>query len=166
MLTNDELRQVWAYDYPPFSDYLKLQILTGQRIGQWKNYTMDDETITFHAVAMKGRREHVLPLTDAVAKLLPLEPFNGWSNAKVRLDKHVKLDTPWVIHDLRRTFSTNCAMLGIPLHVTERILDHRTGTISGVAAIYNRHTYMPEMREALDQYAGHVETVLAYDQDS
>lgn len=160
MLSNDELKKIWAYDYPPFSDYLKLQILTGQRIGQWQNYSMNDEQITFHTTAMKGRREHVLPLTDAVAELLPLDPFNGWSNAKVRLDKHIPLKEHWVVHDLRRTFSTNCAMLGIPLHVTERILDHRTGIISGVAAIYNRHTYMPEMREALDRYAEHLAAII------
>ena len=160
VLSDDELKQIWAYAYPPFSDYLKLQILTGQRIGQWQDYTQDADKITFHSAAMKGKREHVLPLTDAVAALLPLAPFNGWSNAKVRLDKHVHLE-PWVIHDLRRTFSTNCAALGVPLHVTERILDHRSGTISGVAAIYNRHTYMPEMREALDRYAMHVESVVA-----
>jgi len=161
VLSNEELKQVWDYDYPPFSDYLKLQILTGQRIGQWQNYKLSNDTIIFPFESMKGKREHVIPLTDAVAKLLPIAPFNGWSNAKVRLGKNVQLNEPWVVHDLRRTFSTNCAALGIPLHVTEKILDHRSGTISGVAAIYNRHTYMPEMREALDRYAAHIETVLA-----
>lgn len=44
VLSDEELRQVWAYEYPPYSDYLKLQILTGQRIGQWKNYTVSDDT--------------------------------------------------------------------------------------------------------------------------
>lgn len=155
VLTNDELKQVWRYDYPPYSDYLKLQILTGQRIGQWKQYTCTDDAIIFEADTMKGKREHVIPLTNAVAQLLPVQPFNGWSNAKRRLDHHVPLD-PWTIHDIRRTFSTNCAALGIPLHVTERILDHRSGTISGVAAIYNRHKYLPEMRDALDRYATYI----------
>lgn len=160
VLTDGELRQVWHYDYPPYSDYLKLQILTGQRIGQWKHYTCKDETIMFEAEGMKGKREHVIPLTDAVSKLLPIQTFNGWSNAKRRLDRHVPLE-PWTIHDLRRTFSTNCAALGVPLHVTERILDHRSGTVSGVAAIYNRHTYIPEMREALELYELRVRSLTA-----
>ncbi|WP_425092935.1 tyrosine-type recombinase/integrase [Tropicimonas sp. S265A] len=160
VLNDDELRQVWLYDYPPYSDYLKLQILTGQRIGQWKNYTCKDQTIVFEAEGMKGKREHVIPLTDAVSKLLPVQPFNGWSNAKRRLDRHVPLE-PWTIHDLRRTFSTNCAALGVPLHVTERILDHRSGTVSGVAAVYNRHTYMPEMREAFERYERRVKAIAA-----
>ncbi len=160
VLTNDELKQVWHYKYPPYSDYLKLQILTGQRIGQWKQYSYTDDTIIFEAESMKGKREHVIPMTEAVSRLLPIQPFNGWSNAKKRLDRHVPLE-PWTIHDLRRTFSTNCAAIGVPLHVTERILDHRSGTISGVAAIYNRHTYLPEMREALDRHTALVHQLVS-----
>ena len=34
--------------------------------------------------------------------------------------------------------------------MTERLLNHVSGTVSGVAAIYNRHAYMQEMRQALD----------------
>ena len=160
VLTNDELRQVWHYDYPPYSDYLKLQILTGQRIGQWKRYACKGDAIVFEAESMKGKREHVIPLTEGVSRLLPVQPFNGWSNAKKRLDRIIVLE-PWTVHDLRRTFSTNCASMGVPLHVTERILDHRSGTISGVAAIYNRHTYMTEMREALVRYEEHVRKITA-----
>lgn len=160
VLTDSELKKVWRYEYPPYSDYLKLQILTGQRIGQWKKYTCSEDVIVFEAETMKGKREHVIPLTDAVARLLPVQPFNGWSNAKRRLDRYVPLE-PWTIHDLRRTFSTNCAALGVPLHVTERILDHRSGSISGVAAIYNRHTYLPEMREAFDRHADHIDKITA-----
>jgi hypothetical protein len=33
--------------------------------------------------------------------------------------------------------------------VLERILNHSTGTISGVAAIYNRFRYIDEMRQAI-----------------
>jgi hypothetical protein len=34
-------------------------------------------------------------------------------------------------------------------HDIEKILNHVTGTISGVAAIYNRFKYQDEMREAI-----------------
>jgi hypothetical protein len=37
--------------------------------------------------------------------------------------------------------------------VTERVLNHVGGTISGIAAIYNRHSYAAECREALDRWA-------------
>ena len=103
---------------------------------------------------------HSLPLTVAVRELLPIPPYNGWGNGKRRIDRYVPL-APWVVHDLRRTFSTNCAALGIPLHVTEEILAHRSGQRSGVARIYNRHHYHSEMREALDRLAVHVQAVVA-----
>lgn len=37
-----------------------------------------------------------------------------------------------------------------PIHVTEKLLNHVTGTISGVAAVYNRHSYIEEMRNAVE----------------
>lgn len=44
------------------------------------------------------------------------------------------------------------AQLGTPPHITERILNHSTGSISGVSAVYNRHSYLKEMREALGRF--------------
>ncbi len=161
VLTPDELRQVWQYTWPPYSDYIKLLILTGQRRGQFQQYEVQDDTLYFPAEIMKTKVEHQIPATPLVLELIDrLEPFNGWSKAKQRMDLHIGL-TGWVPHDLRRTFSTIHASLGTPLHVTERILAHRSGTISGVAAIYNRHTYMPEMREALTRYEQHVLSIVA-----
>ena len=52
------------------------------------------------------------------------------------------------------------ARLGIRLEVTERLLNHVSGTQSGVAGIYNRHTYFPEMREAVDLYDRHVRQLI------
>jgi hypothetical protein len=45
------------------------------------------------------------------------------------------------------------ARLGVPPHVVEKMLNHRTGEISGVAAVYNRYGYETEKREALEQWA-------------
>ena len=45
---------------------------------------------------------------------------------------------------------------GHPVHVIEAVLNHRSGAISGVAAIYNRHSYLPEKRHALEAWASHV----------
>lgn len=39
--------------------------------------------------------------------------------------------------------------MGIPIHVSEKILNHVSGSISGVAAAYNRHAYFEEMLTAL-----------------
>jgi hypothetical protein len=41
-------------------------------------------------------------------------------------------------------------MGGAP-HVIEWLLNHVTGTISGIAAVYNRARYMHEMRDAVEK---------------
>ena len=43
--------------------------------------------------------------------------------------------------------------LGVQPHIIEAVLNHRSGIVSGVAAVYNRHAYMNENREALKRWA-------------
>jgi integrase len=62
----------------------------------------------------------------------------------------------WTLHDLRRTAATGMAKLKIFPHVTDKVLNHVSGTISGVAAIYNRFEYLDERRDALDAWSRHV----------
>jgi len=42
--------------------------------------------------------------------------------------------------------------LGTQPHIVERLLNHASGRISGVAAVYNRYQYMDEMRAALERW--------------
>jgi hypothetical protein len=46
--------------------------------------------------------------------------------------------------------------MGIPPHVADKILNHQSGTISGVAAVYQRHDFLAERKEALDRWGAHV----------
>ena len=61
------------------------------------------------------------------------------------------------LHDLRRTVVSGMARLGVPPHVADKILNHQEGTISGVAAVYQRHEFLAERKEALDRWGAHVE---------
>jgi integrase len=79
------------------------------------------------------------------------KPFNGWSKSKAALDELSGV-TDWTLHDLRRTFATIHARIGTPVHVTEKLLNHISGTHAGVVGIYQRHSYMPEMRKAVEAY--------------
>jgi integrase len=81
--------------------------------------------------------------------------FSGWSTSKAALDKLSGV-SGWTLHDLRRTFATNLAALGTPIHVTERLLNHVSGTQSGIVAVYQRHSYMPEMRKAVEAWERHL----------
>lgn len=62
----------------------------------------------------------------------------------------------WTLHDLRRTAASGMAGLGVPVHIVEAVLNHASGTVSGVAAVYVRHDFAAEKRAALDAWAAHV----------
>ncbi len=165
VLSDDELRKIWAYDHPPYSDIIKLCILTGQRVGEVTKFNqawIQGDTITIPAEVSKNGKEHTLPFNMLTAKYLKSyigNTFNGFSKAKHRMDDKTGV-TGYVIHDLRRTFSTTHARLGTPLHVTEKLLNHISGSISGVSAIYNRHNYLKEMRQAVLTYETFIATLV------
>lgn len=153
----------------PYGSIVLLLLLTGQRRQEvsglrWSEINWEDGTITIPAGRNKSNRAHVLPIAPMALDVLkslprlhsnvfpargnPNNTFSGYSKAKHRLDELCNVED-WALHDLRRTVATNLAGLGIAPHVVEKILNHSTGTISGVAAIYNRFGYQDEMREAL-----------------
>lgn len=87
---------------------------------------------------------------------------------KIPPSKPLPVEIPhWTLHDLRRTATTKMAegfqipdgddgklkKVRIAPHVVDRILNHSSGTIRGVAKIYNRHKYEDERREALDLWS-------------
>lgn len=170
ILNDAELKAVWqradeiGYQY---GRIIQLLILTGQRRGEIAGLRyswIDDGKITFPFGFAKNKREHVIPigamcldlienLPESVDLLFPSRlsdeaTFNGWSRAKRNFD--VPIDVPdYTLHDLRRTFSSNLARIGTPIHVTEKLLNHVSGTVSGVAAVYNRYSYFDEMSAAL-----------------
>jgi integrase len=103
----------------------------------------------------------------------PKRPVSGFSRAKARLDKLMNelrreaLRLPegedgieeWILHDLRRTAATGMAALGIAPHVVDKILNHVSGTIRGVAAVYNRFAYEPERAAALEAWGSYIENL-------
>ncbi|MDQ1081473.1 site-specific integrase [Pseudoroseomonas cervicalis] len=64
---------------------------------------------------------------------------------------------PWVLHDFRRAGVTWLAGERFPPHVADKLLNHSSGTISGVAAVYQRNDFMPERTAALEAWGAHVQ---------
>ncbi len=62
----------------------------------------------------------------------------------------------WTFHDLRRTAATGLARLGIPVRVTEAVLNHVSGTGGGIVAVYQRHDYGEEKCHALQAWSDEV----------
>ena len=104
-------------------------------------------------------------------------PVSGFSKAKTLLDSSVLeiarkearergeepddvTIEPWTFHDLRRTAASGMARLNVAVHVVEAVLNHRSGSIKGVAAVYNRYDYADEKRAALSEWAAHVESLV------
>jgi integrase len=189
VLSAEELASIYriALSHPyPFGPILSLLILTGQRRGEigalkWDWINEKERRINLPADICKNGRAHTFPYGKAVAKILndiprqgdylfsasrehvhgkPTTIFNGWPKCKVEFDRKCGV-ADWTIHDVRRTVATNLAALSVPPHVTERILNHVSGTVSGVAAIYNRHAYLDEMREAFAAWEKHLTKLIA-----
>lgn len=103
--------------------------------------------------------------------------ISGFSKMKRRLDelmlKHLRKRAeergeapeeveliPWRLHDLRRTGTTNLQALGVPVEVTEAILNHISGTTSGIAGVYNLYRYEEEKRKALASWSRHLQKLV------
>lgn len=181
VLTETELAACWdaaIHEGFPFEPFLQLLVLTGQRRGevagmQWSELDLDSGLWTLPGKRTKNASSHIVPLAPLAIDILKSvprfldsdlvfttngqTPISGFGRLKERFDLAVGLDAEdWRLHDLRRTMATNMAMMRVQPHIIEAILNHKTGIVSGVAAVYNRHAYLDEKREALKQWARHV----------
>jgi hypothetical protein len=48
------------------------------------------------------------------------------------------------------------AALGVQLPVIEKLLNHVSGSFGGIVAVYQRHNFMPEMRDAIEKWEAHL----------
>jgi len=168
VLTNDELCRVWnAAGDGNYGSIVKLLILTGQRVGEISKLTsgmIGEDTVTLPAESTKNGRMHTFPVGQTAQTILrrsrgrvflfpargmPTAPFSGFSKGKANLDKASGVGE-WTLHDLRRTFATGLASLGVSLPVVEKLLNHVSGSFAGIVGVYQRHTYEKEMRAAMD----------------
>lgn len=161
ILTDAEVQAIWkACGDDVFGRIVRILILCGFRKNEVQHLIVKDDMATLPAAFSKNRRESIVPLPKTALPLFNEKlSFQGWSRAKKRLDiaSGVK---DWVLHDTRRFYSSTHASLSTPIHITERLLNHASGQISGVAAVYNRHLYINEMRQAVDMYERHLFTIL------
>lgn len=181
VLEDGEITRLWPAFTDlgwPFGTIFQLLLATGQRRDEvasmrWCDLDFDHSIWRIPRELNKSKREHVVPLSSLARAVLAACPrkddmlvfparrnranhASGFSKAKLRVDSKVMLDGEWRIHDLRRTAASGMARLGTPPHVVEKILNHSSGVISGVAAIYNRHQYLVEKASALESWSQHL----------
>jgi integrase len=182
VLTDDELARVILTAREigvAFGGIIELLALAGQRRQEVARLTGDELDLanrvwTIPASRTKNGKPHFVHLSNQVLSVLMrmprlgrfifsnsgTKPFQAFSAAKRQLDALSGV-SGWRLHDLRRTCVSGMARLGIPPHVADKILNHQAGTISGVAAVYQRHEFLAERKHALDLWGDHVDSIVA-----
>ena len=124
-----------------------------------------DELAQKEAEKTSGAEPTKWPKTGFVLTTTGRTAISGISKAKITLDaaatalRDSEAISAWRIHDLRRTVATGFQRLGVRFEVTEAALNHVSGSRSGVAGIYQRHSWADEKRDALNAWADHVERI-------
>jgi len=169
----------------PFLRLLLLTLQRREEVAgmRWSEISADGLTWTVPAARAKNGRAHLVHLAPTARELLEAiprmgesdlvfpgrgdRPISSFSNIKRALDvairteragqglKHIELPD-WRFHDFRRTGVTSLAGLGFAPHVCDRMLNHVTGAIQGVAAVYQRAEFLAERKAALEAWAVHV----------
>ncbi len=179
VLSAAEIRALWAaageVGYPGGA-LVRLLLLTACRLNEIGQLTKEQiGKDALHLPETKNGRPHVVPVSKGVRAIfdeLPefegpymltstagKRPMQNFSDIKARLDELSGV-TDWTYHDLRRTAASGMAELKIPPHVIEAVLNHASGTVSGVARVYNRFDYAKEKRQALERWAAEVARIV------
>ena len=175
VLEDDEivrLLRACRNDVYPFRQFVPILLATAQRRGElaemrWSEVDLVTKQWVIPAERSKNGKPHVVPLSPFALEILNevprfldcdyvftttrKSPVSGFSKMLRRLSEGSKT-SDWRLHDLRRTAASGMARAAVAPHVVEKVLNHITGTISGVAAVYNRYAYDAEKREALDNW--------------
>jgi integrase len=179
-----------GWPFGPLFKLLLLTAQRRDEVGtmEWSEINLQKWLWTIPREKAKNDRAHEVPLSalaveiiEALPKTGPLvfstngtRPVSGFSRAKMALDRrmgefqHAEQDAEptaipiqdWILHDLRRTAATGMARLNIAPHVVDKILNHLSGAIRGVAAIYNRYGYADERKAALEAWGHYVESLV------
>jgi integrase len=164
VLSDDELKAVWAAASGAFGDFVKFLLLTAARRDEARLMTWT-EIAKGQWVLPAGRNkvgvELVRPLSRPALAIVEAQPrlgefvfsrsskgpIGGLTELKVRLD-YASGTSGWTLHDLRRTSRSLMSRAGVPSDHAERCLGH---VIPGIRSVYDRHKYREEMLMAYEK---------------
>lgn len=179
VLNDDEITRllhVCKNEVYPFRYFIPLLLATAQRRGEltqmrWSEIDFEAKLWVIPGSRAKNGKPNVVPLSDFALDVLNEVPrfldcdfvftttrntsLSGFTKMRKRLAERSQT-SGWRLHDLRRTAASGMARATVAPHVIEKVLNHVSGTISGVAAIYNRYGYDVEKRKALDAWGAHL----------
>jgi integrase len=182
VLSNEELKKVcllskiwFALDNDKSSviaDAFKIRLLTAQRGGEvlsmrWANIDLKTRWWTIPVERSKNKMPHRVWLSTPAMNILKRRKeadgespwvFPGRREGQPIVETKRVLESirtasgvkEWRGHDLRRTAASNMTAMGIPRFIVGRVLNHAE---PGVTAVYDRHSYDAEKKDALDKWA-------------
>ncbi len=182
VLGADEIRAFWrglpaTAMGPAIQLALKLMLVTAQRKGEasraeWPEIDLDAAVWIIPARKAKNGRAHRVPLSGLALDVLQQardrigdarwvfrSPRSASPVRDTAIDHAVqqargRLGVPDLTpHDLRRTAASHMTSLGVSRLAVSKILNHAE---PGVTAVYDRHSYDAEKRQALDRWASHL----------
>ena len=137
---------------------LKFLLLTGLRISEAQHGYRD--VSVWRCDHTKNGKPHWVHLPP-----LAIEQIEHWGTSfsavqsKLRRWCERSNTKPFTPHDLRRTFATRLAGLGVGAQVVEKCLNH---SMQGVMAVYNQHDYADERIAAAELLATDVARIVAH----
>ena len=164
-------------DPGPFGGFVRLLLLTGQRLAKVAGMRWDDVgpdgVWRIRTEAREKGNAGDLPLPPIALEIIRSRPriagnphiFAGRGDrplSQFRYGKR-KLDqssgaSGWVLHDMRRTARSLMSRAGVSSEHAERVLGH---IIPGVEGVYDRHKYEREKGMALATLERLITTILA-----
>jgi integrase len=179
VLTEDEIRAFWAAcDAEPgiIADAFRLMLVTAQRRGEvlsMRRQDVDGAWWTIPAELAKNGLAHRVPLSSQALTILERlrkrakgpwvfpspttdRPIENPQKAAERLRESSKVPD-LRLHDLRRTAASLMTGMGISRLTVKKILNHAE---RDVTAVYDRHSYDPEKRTALEAWGRRLEAIV------
>lgn len=173
-MSPEELKRVWLAadgDQSWTGHAVKMMVLTAQRVGElrkmrWQDIDWEEAWWVIPAEHSKNGLSHRVPLTPSAIKLLSelhrKRQDNEWVFPRLggggpvqniqklmgRIRKRGGLED-FQARDIRRSVASQIASMGTQRIVISKILNH---VETGITAVYERHSYDQEKRQALDAW--------------
>jgi integrase len=172
VLDDHEIRAIGTVldtEPPVFRALFRLLLLTGQRRSEirnmrWTELDLESGWWTIPGERTKNGTTHRVPIVGEAYQILkPLDsgsseyvfpgrtvrkPISSPQKSLARITQ--KSGVSFRVHDLRRTVGTNLARLGVDRTVIKKVLNHSEK--GDVTAIYDRHSYDDQKRDALSRW--------------
>jgi len=187
VLNIDEIKSIWSASTQigyPWGPIFQLLFLTGARLREvsqanWIEIVIADRALNLPSSRTKNKRPHQIQLSDqamSIIEVLPrvegqtllfttngTTPVSGFSKIKKRLDIVSGVNN-WRFHDVRRSFATHSTeRLGISPVIIDKILNHVTGQVRGVAAVYQHGEYLEDRRKALQKWGNFIQELVSHE---